>query len=407
MTEDEFLHPDQALTTILESVLMIERNWEYLTDCLGRILAEDIYAGEDIPGYDSATMDGFAITAADSKGADVRPCELRVVAEQPVGKVRSTSVGSGDAVWIMTGAPIPTGANAVVIREDAISEDVKVTIRSEVVEGDNVRHSGEDVKREELVMCQGTRIGPAELGMLAALGYETVPVYRRPRVAIITTGDEIIDVSERPEIGQVRDVNHYSLLGQVLSCGATVSMTERMPDEHSALERVLAIAVDASDVIITSGGVSAGKYDTVRGVLHELGELGFWRVAVKPGNPFTYGHLARKPFFGLSGNPVSSLVAFDLFVRPALRRMAGEVEVRWPIVSGILLDDLQHTPGVREFVCARVRWDDARNTYIVTSTGAQGSDRLSSILGANCYAILPAECSDAKAGEQVSIMLLG
>jgi molybdenum cofactor synthesis domain-containing protein len=331
-----------------------------------------------------------------------------VLSEEPAGIVVTEKVSPGTAVRISTGAAIPAGADAVVMVEhtalrQAQDADRDVLICCEAERGENTRPAGEDVKRGEVVLRSGVRIGPAEMGMLASLGRARVQVHKRPRVALITTGSEVVDVCDALGPGQIRDSNRYCLLGQALSCGATVSMLQRVSDDSGELERALTEAAETSDVIITAGGVSVGKYDLVRDTLAALGEVRFWRVAIKPGKPLAYGHIAGKPVFGLPGNPVSAMVTFDLFVRPALLRMSGAQNVSHATVSSIVQQDIGHDAGRREFVRAVTVWRDGG--YVSTPTGNQGSGRLSSMLGANSYLVVPETRGDIRAGERLEVLL--
>lgn len=422
-SKGSLLDPDEALAIILDSIVPLGTESVGLEESLGRTLAEDVAANCDLPPFDNSQVDGYAVIASDTVGAtEDAPRPLRVLAEEPAGIVVADCVTPGTAVRIMTGAVIPAGADAVVMVEDTIlrqaqddqvqAQDVQkqaqdaqdtVLIKREASRGQYIRPAGEDVKLGNVVLRSGARIGPAEMGMLAALGRTKVEVHTRPRVAIITTGSEIVDVDQAPGPGQIRDSNSYCLLGQVLSCGAEVSVLSRVSDDADELERVLRQAVETSDAVITTGGVSVGQYDLVKETIAKLGEVRFWRVAIKPGKPLAYAHIAGKPVFGLPGNPVSSIVTFDLFVRPALLRMSGVQEVGYRIVSSIVQQDIQHDAGRREFVRAATIWRDGG--YVSTPTGNQGSGRLSSMLGADSYVIIPETRGDIPAGESVRVIL--
>ena len=404
MSNEDLLNPDAALAIILESVNQVGVERANLRQALGRTLAEDIRAQQDLPPFANSAMDGYAVVASDTRGASRQsPCRLRVLAEQPAGKIVTAAVIPGSAVRIMTGAALPAGADAVVIVESTEAKDGFVLIYDEAAPGANVRPAGGDVIQGQLVLKAGTRIGPAEMGMLAALGRQEVDVFRKPRVAIITTGDEIVDVSQPLAPGQIRDANHYSLVGQVVAVGADPAMVRRVADEREELAAVLLAAAESGDAIVTSGGVSVGAFDFVKETLGRLGEVRFWRIAMKPGKPLAFGFIAGKPLFGLPGNPVSSMVTFDLFVRPALLRMAGVKDVRPSMVTGVCSEAVAHKPGRREFVRAQAAWSDGR--YLATPTGPQGSGRLSSMLNANCYLVIPEGRSDVAAGETVEIIL--
>jgi len=407
VNQDELLNPDKALEIILDSVPTLETEVVELAESLGRALAEDIIADSDLPPFDNSTMDGYAVIAADTTGAtEHEPRRLTVLSEEPAGTVISEKVTPRTAVRIMTGAAIPTGADAVVIVEHTITpqdRESDVLIYHEVKRGENTRPAGEDVKRGEVVLRAGARIGPAEMGMLASLGKAKIRVTRKPRVALITTGNEIVDVNDIPGPGQIRDSNRYCVLGQVLVSGGMVSMFRRVSDKSGDMEQALLAAAEVSDIIITTGGVSVGRYDLVKDAITELGELYFWKIALKPGKPVVYAKIAGKPAFGLPGNPVSSMVTFDLFVRPAMLRMMGVRDINRATVPSIVQQNIKHEVGRREFVRAVTIWRE--NGYISTPTGSQGSGRLSSMLGANSYIIISEDRGNISAGEQLEVIL--
>jgi len=409
------LNPDAALEIVLSSVSRLETERAALRDCLGRVLAEDVRADEDIPPFDNSAMDGFAVIADDTQGAARdNPRRLEVVAEQPAGKMTTQAVTPGAAIRIMTGASMPRGADAVVVVEDTDSQAGDVVIYREVSRGANVRRAGEDVKRDQVVLREGTRIGPAQMGMLASVGMTEVQVFRKPRVAIITTGDELVDASERPGPGQIRNGNQYSLLGQTLLAGAEVSLLERVGDDKEQIERALSRAAAGSDLVIVCGGVSVGDYDYVRDVLAKLGEIRFWKVAIKPGRPLVFGHIKDRPVFGVPGNPVSCMVTFDLFVRPALRRMMGDESECHKVVRGGVTEDLRHKPGLREFVRAVTTYslptqgragEGSEGVYTARPIPKRGSGMLSSMVEANSYIVLSEETGDVPCGDTVEIIL--
>ncbi|MHB1457261.1 MAG: molybdopterin molybdotransferase MoeA [Armatimonadota bacterium] len=404
MGNDGPLNPDTALETILGTTPRLGTEKISLQDALGRVLVEDIHAKDDIPPFDNSAMDGYALIAADTLGAgkDV-PVKLKVIAEAPAGTVVDERVESGTAVRIMTGAPVPQGADSVIMVEDTIRQDDDVLIMRESKQGVNIRPAAEDVRCGELVIQAGRRIRPAEMGMLAALGVPEIHVSMKPRIAIITSGNELVDVTETPGAGQIRDSNQYSIIGQVLQAGGEVSMVSRLTDEKDELERVLTSAAATSDMIITSGGVSVGDYDFVKETLAKLGDIRFWKVYIKPGKPLVYGHIKGVPLFGLPGNPVSSMVTFDLFVRPAILQMMGLENTSYKTVSAVVMQDLRHKICVREFVRAATVWNNGR--YEASPTGIQGSGRLSSMIGANSYIIIPEATGDLKSGEIMQVVL--
>lgn len=395
---------DEALALILERVVVRPAERVPLAEVLGRVLAEDLIADLDLPPFDNAAMDGYAVRAADTAGASAtRPVTLRVLEDVPAGRVAGQTVTPGAAVRIMTGAPLPPGADAVVPFEETAAAPGEVRVRKEVAPGGHVRPRGEDVRAGQRVLLAGTDLGPAEMGVLASLGRAQVPVVQRPRVAIITTGDELVGVEEPLGPGQIRDSNAYTLLGQVQRCGGVVQSLRRAVDTREALRRAFAEAAEA-DVILTSGGVSIGDYDLVKEVVEELGEIIFWQVAIKPGKPLLFGQLDQRLLFGLPGNPVSSMVTFEVFVRPALRRMGGFRAWQRPTVTARLQQDHRSAPRRLEYVRAWTKF--VAGEWQASLTGDQGSGRLSSMLGANSYLLIPPEVSQARAGETYPALLL-
>jgi len=395
---------DEALALILARVVARPPERVPLAEALGRALAEELIADLDLPPFDNAAMDGYAVRAADTAGARAsQPATLRVLEDVSAGRVAGQTVTPGTAVRIMTGAPLPAGADAVIRFEETETAPGEVRVRKEVASGYNVRPRGEDVRAGQRILSAGTDLGPAEMGVLASLGRAQVPVVQRPRVAIITTGDELVGVDEPLRPGQIRDSNSYTLLGQVQRCGGVVQSLRRAVDTRAALRQAFADTAEA-DVILTSGGVSVGDYDLVKEVVEELGEIVFWRVAIKPGKPLLFGQLDQRLVFGLPGNPVSSMVTFEVFVRPALRRMSGFRAWRRQTVTARLRQDHRSSPQRLEYVRAWTKFVEGE--WQASLTGAQGSGRLSSMLGANSYLLIPPEVGQARAGETYPALLL-
>lgn len=395
---------EEATKIVLENVGPLDAETVRLLDLPGRVLAEDISADINIPPFDNSAMDGYAVRAEDTAGASrENPRTLRVLEDLPAGTVASQSVQPGTAIRIMTGAPMPDGADAVIMVEHTEQMDDGVKVLQEVKVGENVRPVGEDVKQGEVVLHKGTRLRPAEIGMLASVGRDSAQVYRRPQVAVITTGTEVVEPSEPLEPGKIRNSNRYSLASQVLHYGAEIHRLLHVQDEPEAVEAALQ-ECSGADVFITSGGVSVGDYDLVKQALDKLGEIYFWRVAIKPGKPTVFGQIQGKPLFGLPGYPVSSMLTFELFVRPALLKMMGMTDLELPQVTAQLTADLRHKPGRREFVRARTYWQD--NKYLVDPIPLHGSGILKSMVLANSLIPIPEESTGLKAGEQVIVLLL-
>ncbi|MBI3948392.1 MAG: molybdopterin molybdotransferase MoeA, partial [Armatimonadetes bacterium] len=349
-------------------------------------------------------MDGYAVVSADTVGASARsPVRLRVVGDLPAGRVPAGAVRPGTAVRIMTGAPVPDGADAVVMVEDTTTAADEVSIRREARPGENVRDAGEDIRAGDLLLTPGTYLRPAHVGICAVAGRPDVLVYGVPTVAVVSTGDEVVDPGEPLLPGKIRNSNLYTLVAQVTEAGARVHSACHVPDEPEALRRALAAAA-AADVVVTSGGVSVGDYDLVKEILAEEGQVEFWKVAMKPGKPMAFGRLRGKPMFGLPGNPVSSMVTFEVAVRPALRKMMGHLRLLRPEVSATLLAPLRHKPGRREFVRAVTTFGGGGCE--TRATGDQGSGILTSMLRANSLIIVPEEAADVPASETVTVALL-
>ena len=316
---------EDAQKSILDMIRPMGRERAGLLNSLGRVLAEDVHSSRAIPPWNNSAMDGYALRAEDVAGASREtPKALRVIEEIQAGVVATREVGPGEAIKIMTGAPIPGGADAVVLVEETerISGD-EVHIFLSVREGEAVRLAGEDVKPGETVLAQGARLGPASLGMLANIGRPSVYVYQKPRVAILATGEELVDLGDTPDVGQIFNSNSYALAAQVLEAGGEPLLLGIARDNAEDLQRHIEDGL-AADLMITSGGVSVGDFDLVKSTLGGLGnDMRFWRVRMKPGKPMAFGVLNDKPVFGLPGNPVSTMVSFELFVRPSLLKMQG------------------------------------------------------------------------------------
>jgi len=396
---------EEAIKVILESVKSLSSEIIGVTESLGRVLAEDVYSQCNIPGFDYSAMDGYAVRSVDTRGASPgSPKKLKVVAELKAGDLPSVGIKNGEAIKIMTGATIPEGADAVIMVENTSSKGDSVAILKEVEEGENIRRVGEDVKEGELVIQKGTLLKEAHVGMLAALGISKVRVTRRPRIAILATGDEVINIEEELKPGKVRNANAYSLSGQVLRWGGIPVDMGIARDEVGQLRAKLEASLE-NDLILTSGGVSMGEYDLVRDVLIEMGmDVKFWKVAIRPGKPVLFGVLRGKPVFGLPGNPVSSMVSFEVFVRPAILKMLDQRDEEIREVEAILEEDIKKKEGLRAFLRAKTRWE--KGAYYTRTTGPQGSGILSSMVLANSLIILPEDKAVVRKGERVCVRFL-
>jgi molybdopterin molybdotransferase len=381
-----------------------------LQAALGRTLAKDMRADMDVPPFANSAMDGYAVRAADLRaGSDL---VLEVIGEVPAGGVASRPVEPGTAMRIMTGAPVPAGADTVVPFEDtdegqlgSLSAMGKVCIRTVPSAGANVRAAGEDVRANTVVVPRRTPINPAAVGVLASIGAAIVPVYRRPRVAILATGDELVDVGERPGPGQIRNANGYANAAQVLVAGGEVLQLPIARDTEAELRARLQQGLDwGADLFLTSGGVSVGDYDVVKNVLKSMGEMQFWRVRMKPGKPIAFGHIGAVPLLGLPGNPVSAMVCFELFGRPALLKMQGRRSLFRPFVPAIFEGRLEDRADRRQYVRVRVKEQDGR--FVARLTGEQGSGVLSSMLTADGLMVVPEGMTDVEPGTRLQVMML-
>lgn len=390
---------------MLESCSPLEPGPVPLERALGRVTSAAVTAASDVPPFDNTAMDGFAVRAADTAGA---PVELRVVGTVAAGSVSDRPVGPGEAVRIMTGAPIPAGADAVVMVERTSTRGDRVTIEARAAPGDHVRRAGDDVAAGAVVLDERTVLGPAHVGVLASLGQATVEVFPSCRVGVLSTGDELVEATDRRPLrpGQIRDSNRPTLIALLHQSGFEPVDLGLVGDDEAALTIAFEKAVAGCDAVITSGGVSVGDFDYVKGVLDRLGTMNWWQVAVKPARPLAFGVVEGKPVFGLPGNPVSSMVSFELFARPALRRMSGHLDFYRPEVMAVADEALSRpADGKVHFVrvVAEAR-DDGR--YHVRRSGGQASHLLRAMALANALAVVPDGAGVAQGGT-VRTMLLG
>ena len=415
----------QAREIILKNITPVkESELLNLDGCLGRVSALVIEAKENIPPFDNSAMDGFAIKAKDSFGASrENPKTLEVIEDLPAGYATRKSVGDAQAVRIMTGAPIPEGADSVVMVEDSqkvsrcpclpagrkrqVSSRKKeeyVRIFREVKRGENVRYAGEDVKKGELVIKRGALLKSGHIGMLASLGISKARVFRKPEVAILATGDELVEIRQKLAPGKIRNSNAYSLYSQVLRAGAFPVLLGIARDRKEDLRSKIGKGLKA-DMLLVSGGISVGDYDFVKDVLKDLGTvMKFWRVAMKPGKPLAFGMIKKIPVFGLPGNPVSSMLTFEQFVRPALLKMAGAREIFRFHLPAIFREGFKKKKGLRYFL--RVVLENKNGALYASLTGAQGSGILKSMVLANGIMELPEELENLRQGDTAQVTYL-
>jgi len=390
----------EVRSKILATVPRLASETVGLADLAGRVLAEPVRATEDVPGWDNSGMDGYAVRADDVATAGA---VLEVIGDIPAGGVATGSVGPGQAFKIMTGAPMPDGADTVVRVEDTSETEGRVTIRQAYESGTYVRPRGGDVTAGDVVISGGTRLGPQHVGMMAALGVVEAIVSRRPRVAVLSTGDELRP-AETPvlEPGTIRDSNRPMLMGLVEAAGGEVIDMGSVADDDDLLRAVIGRAVAEADVIISSGGVSMGDYDVVKAVLGGEAGVEFLSLAMNPGKPLGFGMVGGRPFFGLPGNPVSVLVSFEQFARPALLAMQGANALLRPRVRGVAGETFTSDPAKEAFLRARIV-DHA--TLEVVSTGGQGSNVLSGAAAADCFAVMPVGVDKVEPGDSLLLEL--
>jgi molybdopterin molybdotransferase len=396
---------EQHRRDVLTRVVPLEPIALGLIEAHGCVLAEDVVAPADIPAFANSAMDGYAVDSASTVPGDPIP----LVGEIAAGATGEESVRPGTAVRIMTGAPLPPGTDAVIPVELAEEKAGEVRFREKPRSGDHVRPPGADVRGGTQVLAGGRRLGAADIGMLAAIGRSSVMVRPKPRVVIISTGDELIDIDTPLGPGKVRDSNSYMLTAMAREAGAQPHRTEPVPDDRRALADAFVGAMVHADLLVTSGGVSAGKFDYVKDVLAQLGDVQFRKVGMQPGMPQAFGFLSPGgghaiPCFGLPGNPVSAFVSFEIFVRPALRRLQGRSDLNRPRVTAILEEDVTSPPHKVSFLRVKLRREGPQ--WHARLTGPQGSQLLHSAVAADGLAEVPAERTQLAAGDTVLVHLL-
>ena len=398
------LSVEEARQQMLNTIPVLPTEKREILNCGGYVLAETLHAEENIPPFDNSAMDGYAVRAADVQNAsETEPAVLTIVETIAAGYAPTKQVATGQAARIMTGAMMPAGADAVVMQEVTQREGDTVKIFESIDETGNVRFTGESVAVGQQVMGNGKHLRPPEVSMLASLNCPEVTVHRKPTVAIVSTGDELLLLGESLEPGKIRESNRYGLYAQVEEAGGIPIDMGIAPDDEAEIERIFRAALAKSDALITSGGVSVGEHDYVKSVLERLGEVNFWRVAMKPGKPQAYGISDGKPIFGLPGNPVSSLVVFELFVRPALLKMAGHTDLLRPTFKATLTEPVTNRDGRVNYMRAILK--ESNGHYTAGTTGPQGSGILHSLVLANGLITIPSGAT-LDAGETVDAQFL-
>lgn len=410
------LSVDEAIRQILLAVAPIGTERVGILSAVGRVLAEDVTADRPIPPWANSAMDGFAVRHDDlvaARPSRERPIELAVVDEIAAGRMPTRAVGPGEAARIMTGAPLPAGADTVIPIEDAEARDGRVRLLAGADRGANVRPAGQDVPAGECVLPAGTPVTPAVVGMLAQLRRSFVTVGAAPRVAILSTGDELLEIDEaadaRPDRATIVNSNAYQLAAAIAEAGARPVQLGIAEDRREAIRAKVENGLRVADCLVSTGGVSVGDYDFVKDVLDDLGaDVRFWKIAVRPGKPLVFGLVQGRPYFGLPGNPVSSLVTFELFVRPALRQMMGyRGERRFrPTIEAEVRERFTVPPGRRHYLrCRLSRTPDGG--YAAVTTGNQDSAVLTSLVRADGLLVVPEDRREVRVGERLPVVLLG
>lgn len=392
---------EEARSRVLDAVRPLAPTELPLERAVGLAAATNVISNESLPRFDNSSMDGYAVRAADVAAAAQRPVELRLLGEVRAGDPGSSTVEPGAAVRIMTGGAVPAGADAVVPVEQTDETGEVVVIREPVAAGAFIRRAGEDVVRGAVAVGAGCDIASGEAALLAALGVDPVLVRPSPLVAVLVTGDELVDAGAEVTPGCVRDSNSIALRTLVAEAGATPVSVSRVPDDYDTLRRAVARAADEADLVVSSGGVAVGRYDLVKQVVEELGSIDFWKVAMQPGKPVVLGEVRGTPFLGLPGNPVSVHVSFEQFVRPALLKMRGRTDVLRPRVRARLGSAVTKPPLRQHFV--RVRLEAGAEVWTAHPTGPQGSHVTSSLVGCHGVAIAPAGIDRLESGTEVIV----
>jgi molybdopterin molybdotransferase len=407
---DEQLDVDTARARILAAFQPLPPVRTPLLDALGMVLTEEIRADAPLPPFSNSAMDGYALRSHDVQPASAdKSVVLRIIGEIPAGQEADNRVEPGTALRIMTGAPVPEGADAVVRFEDTDeagqpAEERLVAIHHPARRGENIRPAGEDLAAGDLAVSAGTALRPAEIGLLAALGRESVDVHRRPTVAVLATGDEIVDASEPLGPAQIRNSNSPMIAALIERTGGQPVLLGVARDSTRALSAKLADAATC-DLIITTGGVSAGDYDFVKTVLQVEGAIDLWQLRIRPGKPLAFGSINNRPLIGLPGNPVAAAVAFEQFARPAIRTMLGHREIGIPTVQAELQDRVENPGGRRAFL--RVQIESSQDgRYLARLAGSQGSGVLSSMVRANGLLVVPEDLPIAHPGAILPVQMI-
>ena len=398
---------DEQLQIVLDGLGSIDPIELTLLDAQGLLLAENVSTEVPLPGFDNSAMDGYAVRAVDTRDATPEhPVVLPVVGDVAAGATSRSGMGPGLTMRIMTGAPIPAGADGVIPLEDTDRGVAKVAIHRPVQSGECVRRAGEDLPAGAPALGAGAALGPQQLALLAAIGRDRVTVRPRPRVLVISTGSELIEVGHKPSFGEVTDSNSYLVTAAARDAGADARRIGIVPDDHSKLLDVLESQLLRADMLVTTGGVSMGAFDIVKQALSELGTVEFTRIAMQPGKPQGFGHLGdRVPIFCLPGNPVSALVSFEAFVRPAIRKLLGKRNLQRATVQAVALERVDSPAGIRQYRRG-VLHREATGGYSVSLVGGAGSHLIASMASSNCLVVIDEEVTEVVAGSRVTVIPL-
>ncbi|MCL6472296.1 MAG: molybdopterin molybdotransferase MoeA [Firmicutes bacterium] len=397
---------DEAREIILSKIDRLSTEEVPILDSLGRVLDEDIISESNIPPFDNSSMDGYAVRSEDTAGAwPAGPVELKVLGNLAAGYVPESSIGKGEAIRIMTGAQMPEGADAVVMVENTEKTNGGVLIFTPVKPGENVRFAGEDIRVGEVALRRGKKITPGDIGMIASVGKARVKVVKRPKVAIITTGDELINIDEPLAPGKIRNSNAYSIAAQVIDTGCIPLMIGIVRDAKEDLMAKVRQAIEESaDMIITTGGVSVGDYDFVKDIIKQAGEVVFWQVDMKPGKQLAFGIIKEIPVISLPGHPTSSMVSFEQFARPALLKMSGRTDIARMTVEAVFQGPpFVNKTGRRNMLRAVVTKEDG--VFKARLSGLLQSDGLKAMALANGLMVMPEDVEEIKAGDKVTVQL--
>ncbi len=399
---EKLIEYPEAVRLVLENARQLPAEDLSLLESQGLALAEDVRARFDSPPFDNSAVDGYAVRSADAEAGRT----FRVVDEAPAGRPAAKSVGEGEAIKIFTGGVIPEGADAVVMVENTTGWGERFELKKAASPGQNVRGSGEDVRGGDVILKKGAEVGPPEIALAATQGYGGLPVYRRPKVVVLSTGTELVEPGARDlSPGEIYDSNSFAVIAQARELGAETRRISAASDDPDLIRDALSEVLETADVVVTSGGVSVGEKDLVKGTMLELGvQQIFWGVKFKPGKPLFFGVRGDVRLFGLPGNPVSAMVCFELFVRPALMRMMGREDKKRPHIDVYFQEDIKNNFG--RMHAMRVSLERTEKGWLARSVGAQGSGLVSSLIRADALALIGPDSEGARAGEPVEAIVL-